>query len=234
MFTYSLAMELPRPSEFTPTFCDTIVDALRGCYRWVGPRLRPARGLDERWAGLTISMLVGPAFTSAFGEVTGVTVRRAGLVHEVVAGRNELRTNKLGRTADQSVASSFPRASRAVAEMAAANRMQESLGLPDVYQQIQKHYLVQVPTPTRWVIGHMGSAAAGLQAVYLCAPLKSVDGAITEWLGWIPIYRADGLSGEAAPPPGLPEDPLPPAVDIEPAAISLLDEADDVKSRDAG
>ena len=35
-------MELERPVDFTQAFCDTIVDALRGCYRWVGRRYRPA------------------------------------------------------------------------------------------------------------------------------------------------------------------------------------------------
>lgn len=227
-------MGLSRPVEFTPTFSDTIVDALRDCYKRVGRLYQPKIGLDERWAGLTIAMLAGPAYVRAFSATSEVTVRRAGLVHEVVAGRHELRTNKVGRTADQSIESSFPRRSRAVAGMALINQTQESLGLSDIDQPIEKRLLVELPAPTRWVIGHMGTAAEGLQAVYLCAPWKSFDDAITEWRGWIPIYGQDGLAGRAAPPPGLPIDPLPPALDIEPAPIYLLDQPDDAMDRDAG
>lgn len=232
-FHYSLCVEIQRPREFTLSFTETLVEVLRACYGHVGPGgvFRPRFGLDERWAALTIAMLAGPAYTRRLRGFANVTVRRAGLVHEVAVGPHILRTNKLGRTLDENVVSSFPGPSRAVVHMASANQV--SLDLPDIDQEIEKRLLVDLPPPTRWIIGHMGTSSAGLQAVYLCAPWKTLDMAVTEWRGWVTVYRKDGLAGSFAPPPGLPTDPLPPAIDVELPPMDLLDDEKDVQEKDA-
>lgn len=227
-------MELPKPGEFTDQFCDGLIRALDWCYERVGKLFRPSEGLDERWASLTIAMLAGRAYARELRGFGAIGVHPAGLVFEIVNGPHILRTNKLGRTSDQNVQASFPRPSRAAAAMASVNAHQIGLELPDTDQDIQPTFLVELPPPTRWIVGHMGTAKEGLQAVYLCAPLTSFDNAVTEWRGWIPIFRNDGAIGATSPVPGLPDDPSPLAIEIPLPPLDLIDAGVDDQGRDVG
>lgn len=211
-------MEVTLPVEFTTGATSGMVEACADCYEWVRASHQPAEGRGGLWAALTVASMVGPRLRATMPGVAAVSV--GALSAEMRIGRHRIRVHKVGSDARDEIASSFPGRSPVGVQMAARNQQQQILGLPDIDQPVAKRLLWENPSPSDWVLGHVGNGLDGLQAVYLCVPWESDGRTITGWRGWKTLYHAAGL-GATTTEPGLPI-ALPPAVGIDLPRIDLV------------
>jgi hypothetical protein len=228
-------MKSTPPSDLSRAFIDGIVEAIQLAYHETRPMFAPSKGLGSRWFGLTVAARIGPLLRDTVGWMPDVVVTETGASWETTNGRHRFRTNKLGRDESSDIDASFPRPSAAAGRMTRENQRQLTLGLADDDAvPAATRLLAPLPPPTRWVIGHMGSAEDGLRAVYICAPIEAEGGAIHRWREWFIAYRADGDYGKDEAP-GMPDDGLPPPVDVPDYELGLGDEPAETESEaDAG
>lgn len=213
-------MDIALPVEFTSDVQVGMVDALAQCYAWTQSNCDPAAGRGSLWVALTVAAMIGSRLRSTLPAEATVIV--GSLSAEVRIGRQRVRAHKVGRSTTDEVGSSFPGRSPVGVGMATRNRLQGILELPGIDQPVTKRLLWEPPSPTDWILAHMGNGVDGLQAVYLCVPWESDGKTITGWRGWSTLHRADGLDA-AATQPGLPIPP-PPAVGISLPPIDLIQE----------
>lgn len=208
------------PPEFTPELRSAVVDTLRAAYDIANGNYDPEQGVRDRVHGITVFDVVTFRFERDLHGFSRVSFESHGAGPELRVGALRVRWNKVGRQANgQSIERSFPRPSRASAEMAIGNQQ-----LPLWADELD------LGRPLNWYICHVGNPIDGLVAIYLAAPANADGERITAWQTAVPIWSAGEPDTEfpVLPPPGLPEPPALPAWDI-----ALLDE-DQAESDAAG
>lgn len=185
-----------------------MVAAVESSYREALDLQGDGEGLDEQWYGFTVYKLIGPQLGRRLARVPDVKVERRAGAYELFIGRNHVRYNKLRGAAGRGLYA-YPRPSRAAQLMADLNQAQLELplgadGVPVTLRPIAH---VNESVPTEWILGHLGSSSAGLSSVYLCAPATAIDGEITAWQTWTPIYYHGAAMPDSVsvPAPSLPE-----------------------------
>ena len=198
------------PPEFTPELRAALIDGLRAAYDKANDTYAPEEGVRDRVHGITVFDVATFRFERDLQRFAAVSFESHGSGPELRVGGLRVRWNKVGQTNGQAIDQSFPRPSRASAEMALGNQQ-----LPLWADEID------LRRPVNWFVCHVGNPIDGLLAVYLAAPLNADGERITAWQTVVPIWSAHEPDTEfpVLPPPGPPEPPPLPAWDI-----SLVDE----------
>ena len=198
------------PTQLDASRRAVLREALLAAYSEAAEVCDPERGYNDLLHGLIVYHLTGFRLQRGFEDDPGVNYEFSGAGPELSIDGLRLRWNKVGRSASEQIAASFPRPSLAGALMAEAN---QQLGLwADEFDATE---------PVNWILAHIGNPRDGLIRAYLAAPLRSDGRAITGWASWVAIYDAaqPQIDLPEAPAPGLPE-----PVEIEPVEISLIEE----------
>ena len=222
MRTFACANLLPVasdqcPPEFTPQLREAVIDALLASYEKAISLYEPEEGIDDRIFGMAVFTGLTMRFERDIAQLLGVRFESHGSGPELRVGDLRVRWNKVGReTTASGITRTFPRPSRAAAEMALDNQT-----LPLWAGDFD------FGRPLNWFVCHVGNPIDGLRAVYLAAPINAEGEQITGWSRIVAIWSAYDPGNEfpVLPPPGPPEPPgLPslPAFDI-----SLVDDDQD-------
>lgn len=199
------------PPAFTRWRRDVFRDSLVGAYADAAEVYDPERGFNDLLHGLIVYHLAGHRLRRAFEEDAEVQFESRGRGPELRIEHLRVRWNKVGRSSDDHIATSFPRGSLAAAAMAEGN-----------HQLLLWGDEPGDANPVNWVLAHFGNPRDGLIRIYLAAPISTDGRDVTAWSQWISIYDAAQplVDFPDAPAPGLPE-----AVEVGPIEISLLDDA---------
>lgn len=202
------------PPEFTADLRARVVAAIQKAYGEADAVYAPDRGLGDRVHAIAVYDVLCMLFEQELATLPAVSYESRGQGPILRIGDLRVRWNKVGRgETGQTIATSFPRGSRAAVMMALENQQMTLWGDVDGVR------------PLNWIICHLGNPRDGLRAVYLAAPIEADGERVTGWRSAVAIWSADDPTAEfpEAPPVGLPE-----AAPLPELEIALLDEAVDV------
>lgn len=173
---------------FTPAVRDMLVGALRRAYESARELHDPTRGSNE------VTFGVGLYHHAVFeldevARAEGSTLEVVGKVpFRVLAGsRFRVGCHRVGRSASDSIWSSFPE------NTAAAVTMIEQPYLPGLAPD--------VANARNLILAHMGNVDDSLGAVYLCVPTREENDRIRGWGFAELIWRAESVSVPAGAAP---------------------------------
>jgi hypothetical protein len=180
---FSEIMDSKPHSSFYSTFSGSVqrslVRALTIAYSDACQDHHPDSGGDEQLYGLSVYKYsihrIAEVAELSPAVFTSVVMRPE---FRVVAGQYEFCCHRVGRTAGEDILRSFPNNDGAAAKMIQIPYLP---GCEPVIAELRK-----------LVLAHMGNVEDGLQAVYLCFPVREENGRIVEWGYAEEIYRAEG------------------------------------------
>jgi len=190
-------------AAFPPPVRDLLVTALRDAYIDAGEDYHAESGGDAQLYGLTVykyatHRIAELAKTSP--AVLASVVCVPSLPFEARIGDYTFGCYRVGEHASDDIMVSFPN------NDCGAARLVRQPYLPGVEPDVQ--------SMRELVLAHMGNSEDGLQAVYLCFPIRVEDDRIVEWGHAELLWRDE--SGDAVLPAaaGLPRDEDVPYVDV--------------------